>query len=297
MTNFMKGMTFTMEGKEYEILSEGTNDPSSYLVYVALHENEGEDPKTLRIWKAEAKLARGDITINGHIDEEIRKKRGENPYPVLSDPLEQIADLKRRIMAIEERRLSLLKIDDPKGHALLQDNVFRPNKAFNIWDYTLTSGDYLKKSRAIQYIKIKGIIIGISVNSQILEHFSFNISDQVQPGIPVSDDTLVAEGRVKIVLDSQAQTIQGAKTRIIHEDLGGRIELEMDMGISCVCNSGEFKTQANFSKVAYIRDVNAPGLLINRIAFPEIGNHMVGIEGISADIYISGQELEENIYQ
>lgn len=296
MPNFLKGMTFTMGGKEYEIISEGTNDPSSCIVYVERHEKETGDPQSLRMWKAEAKLARGDIMISGYTDEERNKKFKDSFYPPVTDPLEQIAELKKRILAIEERRLTLLKIDDPKGHVLLQDNVVKPNKVFNVWEYTQTSGDWAKKSRPIQYIKIRGIMIVVSANSHLLEHFLFNISDQLQPCCRILGDTLSSEGRIKIDLIPQVQTIQGAKTQIFNENLGGRMELTIDLKLNCQYESGEAKIAANISQAAYIRDVNAPGLKINKIAFPEIGEHMIAIEGICLDVYTAGVEREENIF-
>lgn len=285
-----------MGGKEYEIISEGTNDPSSCIVYVLRHEKETGDPQSLRMWKAEAKLARGDIMISGYVDEERNRKFKDSFYPPVTDPLEQIAELKKRILAIEQRRLTLLKVDDPKGHVLLQDNVVKPNKTFNIWEYTQASGDYVKRHRPIQYIKIRGIMIAVSGNSHFLEHFLFNISDQLQPCCRIVGDMLSSEGKIKIDLGPQIQTIQGARTQIFNDNLGGRIELGIDLKLNCQYESGEIKVVANISQVAYIREVNAPGLKINKIAFPEIGDHMIAVEGVCLDIYTAGVEREENIF-
>lgn len=296
MGSFVKGMTFTMEGKEYEILSEGTNDPSSCLVYVLSHEKETADPQTIRMWKAEAKLARGDIMISGYNDESRRKSGKDSFYPPVTDPLEQIAELKKRIQAIEQRRLTLLKIDDPKGQVLLQDNVVRPNKTFDVWEYTKSSGDSIKKRRNIQYVKIRGLMMVISGSGNQLEHFLFNITDQLQPCCRIAGDTLSSEGKIKIDLSSQIQTIQGTRTQIITEDLGGRIELAIELKLNCKYESGLMAINSKIIQAAYIRDVNAPGLKINKIAFPEIGSHMIAVEGICVDIYTDGEEQEDPIY-
>lgn len=297
MTSFMKGMTFTMGGNEYEILSEGTSDPSSCLVYAPLQKREAGSQQTLRIWKAEAKLARGEITISGYADEESQKRYRDDLYPPAADPLAQIAELKKRIMAIEQRRLNLLKVDDPRGQILLQDNVVKPNKTFDIWKYTITSGDYIKKAKPIQYVKIRGVIIAISGNSQYLERFLFNISDQLQPCCRNMGNALFSEGRIKIDLNHEIQTVQGNKTHIFNESLGGGIELGIDIKLSCMHETGETRVNANIVKAAYIRDVNAPGIQINKIAFPEIGEHMIAIEGVCLDVYVAGQDKEENIFQ
>lgn len=234
--------------------------------------------------------------ISGYVDEEKHKQFKDSFYPPVTDPLEQIAELKKRILAIEQRRLTLLKIDDPKGHVLLQDNVVKPNKTFDIWEYTRASGDYVKKHRPIQYIKIRGIMIAVSGNSHFLEHFLFNISDQLQPCCRITGDSLSSEGKIKIDLGPKVQTIQGARTQIINENLGGRIELAIDLKLNCKYESGETKIMANISQAAYIREVKAPGLKINKIAFPEIGDHMIAIEGVCVDIYTAGLDKEENIF-
>lgn len=285
-----------MEGKEYEILSEGTNEPSSCIVYVLRHEKETADPQTLRMWKAEAKLARGDIMISGYTDESGPKGNKDSFYPPVTDPLEQIAELKKRIHAIEQRRLTLLKIDDPKGQVLLQDNVIRPNKTLDIWEYTKSSGDSLKKQRNIQYVKIRGLMMVISGHSNQLERFLFNISDQLQPCCRIAGDTLSSEGKIKIDLSPQIQTIQGARTQIIHEGLGGRIELAIELKLNCKYESGLIAINSKIMQAAYIRDVNAPGLKINKIAFPEIGSHMIAVEGICIDIYTDGDDKKDPVY-
>lgn len=285
-----------MEGKEYEILSEGTNEPSSCIVYVLRHEKETADPQTLRMWKAEAKLARGDIMISGYTDESRSRGSKDSFYPPVTDPLEQIAELKKRIHAIEQRRITLLKIDDPKGQVLLQDNVIRPNKTLDIWEYTKSSGDSLKKQRNIQYVKIRGLMMVISGHANQLEHFLFNISDQLQPCCRIAGDTLSSEGKIKIDLSPQIQTIQGTRTQIIHEGLGGRIELAIELKLNCKYEAGLIAINSKIIQAAYIRDVNAPGLKINKITFPEIGNHMIAVEGICIDIYTDGDDKPEPVY-
>lgn len=290
MSSFMQGMTFTMEGKEYEVLTEGTSDPSSCLVYAPRHEKETADPLTIRMWKAEAKLARGDIMISGYADESRRP--GDSFFPPVIDPLEQIAELKKRIRAIEQRRLTMLKIDDPKGQILLQDNVVRPNKNFDIWAYTKSSGGSSKRDRNIQYIKLRGVVLAISGHGSQLEHFLFNISDQLQPCCRIAGETLSSEGKVKIDLTPRLQTIQGARTQILTESLGGRIELGIELRLACQYQSGATVINAKICQASYIRDVNAPGIKINKLAFPEIGDHMIAIEGVCVDIYTDGPEEE-----
>lgn len=290
MGSFVKGMTFTMEGKEFEVLSEGTNDPASCLVYVPSKEKETADPLTLRMWKAEAKLARGDIMISGYSDDSGQEGSKGSFYPPVTDPLEQIAELKKRIHAIEQRRISLLKVDDPKSAVLLQDNVVRPNKTFDIWQYTKASGDSVKQQRNIQYVKIRGLMLIITSKTSQLEHFLFNISDQLQPLCRIAGDTLSSEGRIKIDLSSQLQTIQGTRTKILTPALEGRIELAVELKLSCQYATGQTVISAKIVQAAYIREVNAPGLKINRIAFPEIGEHMIAIEGVCVDIYTDGPD-------
>lgn len=286
--SFTKGMIFAMEGNEYEVLNECNDDPSSYLVFVSRHEKETADPLTLSLSKAEAKLARGDIMIIGSPDQGTQMTSKDSFYPPVSDPLEQIAELKKRIQAIEKRRISLLKIDDPKSLIMLQDNVVRPNKYFNIWDYTQSSGDYAKKGRKIQYIKIRGIMLVITSNSSLVEHFLFNISDQLQPCCRITGDTLSSEGKIKIDFSSKVQTILGNRTQILTSGLEGRIELAVELKLDCKFLSGQTIINANILQAAYIREVNAPGLKINKIAFPEIGDHLIAIEGICVDIYTEG---------
>lgn len=281
-----------MEGKEYEILSEGTNDPSSFIEYAPLHEKLSGEPLTLRMWKAEARLARGEIKINSGADESLEGGRLAL-YPPEPDPLEQIAELKKRILAIERRRVSLMKADDPKSKVLLQDNVLKPNKSFNIWDYTLSSGDCVKRGQELQFVRIRGVILALTGNSQFLERFLFNIADQIDPCSKTADGSLCSQGRVKVDINPRIQTIHGSKTQLINGSLGGRIELDIDMRLECGILSGRSKIAANISKAAYIRDVHAPGLMINKIAFPEIGDHMLAIEGLCVEIYTAGPEKEE----
>lgn len=291
MGSFIKGMTFTMEGKEYEVLSEGTNDPSSCMVYVLRQEKETADPETIRMWKAEARLARGDIMISGYIDDRKNEQK-EKFFPPVIDPLEQIAELKKRIQAIEQRRLTLYRIDDPKGAVLLQDNVVRPNKHFDIWKYTQASGQGPRQKRNIQYVKIRGVVLVITANNQQAEHFLFNITDQLQPLCRIAGDTLSSDGKIRLNLTSELQTIQGGRTALITEQLGGRIELEVELKLNCQYRTGMAIINAQIIQAAYIRDVNAPGLKINRIAFPELGDHMIAVEGVCLDIYTEGPEQD-----
>lgn len=296
MSSFMKGMTFTMGGKEYEVLAEGTNDPSSCLVYVPRYEKETADPLTIRMWKAEAKLARGDIMISGYADDGERNGVRSTFYPPVTDPLEQIAELKKRIQAIERRRLTLLKVDDPTGVVLLQDNVVRPNKAFDIWDFTRASGDIAKKERHIQYVKIRGLMLVISGNSALTERFLFNIADQLQPCCRIAGDTLSSEGKIKIDLTSRLKTIQGGLTQLLTDDMGGKIELAVELRLNCKYATGMTSINARILQAAYIREVNGPGFKINNLTFPEIGSHLIAIEGICVDIYTDGPEEREVQY-
>lgn len=285
MGSFIQGMTFTMEGKEYEVLAEGTNEPSSCMVYVLRQQKETADPQTIRMWKAEAKLARGDIMISGYADDAHREGAKDSFYPPVTDPLEQIAELKKRIHAIEQRRLTLLKVDDPKGQILVQDNVVRPNKTFDIWHFTKSSGDSSKRERNIQYVKLRGIMLVISSSGNAVEHFLFNITDQLQPCCRIVGDTLSSEGKIRIDLSPQLQTIQGNKTQIFSDSLGGRVELGVDLRLNCKYETGMACINAQIMQASYQRDVNAPGLKINKLAFPEIGEHMIAIEGVCVDIY------------
>lgn len=286
MGSFTKGATFTMEGKEYEVLSEGSNDPASCIVYVLRSEKETADPMTLRLWKAEARLARGDIMLNGGHDLPLPQREEKDTFfPPVSDPLEQIAELKKRIQAIEQRRLSLMKADDPKGEVLLQDNVVRPNKEFNIWNYTRAAG-IARKDRNIQYVKIRGLMIAISGGNRKMEYFLFNIADQLQPCCRIAGRTLSSTGSVKIDLSPRLQSILGRPTQILSGDLfQGRIELSIEIRLNCQWATGVTSINARISQAAYIREVNGPVLKINRVSFPEIGNHMIAIEGICIDVY------------
>lgn len=288
MGSFSKGMIFTMGGAEYEVLAEGTNEPSSDIVYAPASERDTSEPFTMSSWKAEAKLARGDILINGYSADKLGEK--EVFYPRVIDPLEQIAELKKRIRAIERRRLSLLKADDPRGRVLLQDNVVRPNKPFDIWEYTRTSGDIAKRERKIQYVKIRGVMLIISGQSGHTERFLFNIGDQLQPLCRVSGDTLTSEGKIKIDLTSHMRTSRGGRTKIITDDIGGRIELGVELRLNCKVTTGLASVNAKITQAAYIRDVNAPGLKIGRVAFSELGDYFIAIEGVGLDIYTDGPD-------
>lgn len=274
-----------MGGKEYEVLATGGSDPSSCLVYAPRHEPDTSDPLTLRLWKAEAKLARGDITISGYAENPL--SQNDAFIPPVNDPLSQIAELKKRIQAIEERRVTLCKVDDPVGQILIQDNIVRPNKPFDIWAYTKSSP---RIKRDIQYIKIRGIILAISASCSQIEHFLFNVSDQLQPGCRINDDTLGNEGRLRLDLVPGQKTIQGLKTEILNDSLGGRIELAIATKINCKYASGLTVISANINQAAYIREVKGPRMKINQLAFPEIGEHMIVIEGICLDIYTTASE-------
>lgn len=285
MASFKKGTIFTMCGKEYEVVTEGSDEPSSCLVYVPRHEKDTADPISIRMWKAEAKLARGDIMISGH--ERSEKETFNNFYPSITDPLEQIAALKKRIHAIEERRLTLLKADDATGHVMLQDNVVRTNKSFDIWSY-VRSTDHSRPRRNIQYIKLRGLILTISAASSSTEHFLFNITEQLQPCCRFAGDTMISEGVIKIDLGPELRTIQGCKTDILKDELEGKIELSVDIKMNCKYETGVTIVKSNILQCAYIRDVKAPGLKIGKLAFPEIGDHMIAVLGVSLDIYTVG---------
>lgn len=282
MGSFVKGMTFTMNGNEYEVLAEGGSDPASCMVFALRAEKDTADPESLRAWKAEDLLARGEIVPTGMPPESAGAAGAQVP---ITDPLEQIAELKKRILAIEQRRLGLLKVDDPRGEVLLQDNVVRPNKEFNIWNYTRASG-LEQAGRKIQYVKIRGLIIVISASNRKMEHFLFNISDQLQPCCRISGATLSSEGRVKIEISPRLLTIQGQRTQILSSaQLEGRIELFIEIGLDCQWATGVTSISARILQAAYLREVNGPGLRINKISFPEIGNHMLAIEGVCVDVY------------
>lgn len=283
MGTFQKGMTFSMHGKEYEVLSAVGEDANACIVYVLAAEKESADPLTMRASRAEYRLARGEIRITGYDPDALDD--GDAARPAIYDPLEQIAELKKRIHAIEQRRLSLLKADDPRGETLLQDNVIRPNKEFNIWDYTKTSG-VSQDGRNIQYVKIRGLIIVLSSQNRLTEHFLFNISDQLQPSCRIAGDTLSSEGRVKIDLSARLQTIQGDRTQILSPDMfRGHIELSIELGLKCQWASGLTIINAGIAQASYIREINAAGFRMSSLAFPEIGNHMLAIEGVCVDVY------------
>lgn len=161
----------------------------------------------------------------------------------------------------------------------------RPNKEFNIWDYTRTSG-VSQEGRNIQYVKIRGLIIVLSSQNRLMEHFLFNISDQIQPSCRIAGDTLSSEGRVKIDLSPRLQTIQGDRTQILAADaFRGHIELAIELGLKCQWASGVTTISAGIVQASYIREVNAAGFRMSSLAFPEIGNHMLAIEGVCVDVY------------
>lgn len=283
MGTFLKGMTFTMQGKEYEVLSADGDEANACIVYVLAAERETGDPLTMRASRAEACLARGDIQITGY--DPASPGGPKSASPAVYDPLEQIAELKKRIQAIEQRRLTLLKADDPRGETLMQDNVIRPNKEFNIWDYTKTAG-VSQDGKNIQYVKIRGLIIVLSSQNRLTEHFLFNISDQLQPSCRIAGDTISSDGRVKIDLSGRLQTIQGDRTQILSPELfRGHIELSIELGLKCQWASGLTTINAGIVQAAYTREINAAGFRMSSLAFPEIGNHMVAIEGVCVDVY------------
>ncbi|MDE5833874.1 MAG: hypothetical protein K2H64_13020 [Desulfovibrio sp.] len=284
-------MTFTMEGQEYEVLGEGTSDPSSCMVYVLRKEKETADPQTLRMWKAEAKLARGDIMISGYADDAKAPEKRDRFYPPIVDPLEQIAELKKRIQAIERRRLSLLKVDDPRGAVLLQDNIVRPNKRFDVWNYTRASGDSAKKSRPLQYIKLRGVALAISAPGGQTEFFLFNIGDQLQPCCRISGNSLSSEGKIKLNLSSRLKTTQGKPSKLFPADHGGGLELDVELRLECDRISGETLIGANISRAAFIREVNGSSAVLSELTFPEMGDRKISIEGICVDIYTDGPDL------
>lgn len=295
MTSFVKGMTFTMGGKEYEVLSGGTSDPSSSLVYVPRYGKNITDPSTLRIWKAESRLARGEIMINGFAEADSAGQQGSSFYPESLDPLEQIAELKKRISSIENRRVTLWKEEDHSSRILLQDNLVKPNKAFDIWAYAKASVDFCQ--RPIQYVKLRGLLLALSGNGGKIEHFLFNISDQLSPTCRITGDTLSSEGKIRIDLTPGMTTIQGAPTTIISDDLDGRVELTIELRLLCQYLTGHTIIHANILQAAYIREVNGPGLKTGRLAFPELGEHAIAIEGISMDIYMAAENIEKRTLQ
>lgn len=281
MSSFAKGITFTMGGTKYEVLAEGGTDLSSNLVYVPCEERETADPRTLVMWKAEAKLARGDILIND-------AQAAARPHSPYSDSLQQIADLKRRIYAIERRRVNLLKIDDPESQVLLRDNIVRPNKSFDIWTYTRSSYDPRPK-REIQHMKIHGILLAVQANSAPVEHFHFDISDQFESRCQTSGDTLTTQGTVKVELAEDLRTVHGLRPSFIPGNLGGHIVLDVELKALCKYAVGTAIINACIARAAYVRDVKAPGLKMNKIAFPEIGDHMIAIVGVCLEIYADDQ--------
>ena len=297
MTSFVKGMSFTMGGKEYVVLNEGGSDPSSCLVYAPRNEMDMPDPFTLRMWKAEAKLARGDIVIGDTAAVNRSTGQASTYFPPVLDPLEQIAQLKKRIQAIEKRRVNLFRSEDPSAQILLQDNIVRPNKVFDIWAYARSDMGSVSQARSIQYIKLRGLILALTGQGGIIEHFLFNISDQLAPTCRISGDTLSSEGKIRIDLSPKIQTIQGSPTRIISDNLDGRVELTLEVRLACQYASGQTIIQANILQAAYIREVNGPGLKTARLAFPEIGEHMIAIEGICVDIYAGEREPERGVIQ
>lgn len=282
MSNFRKGCTFTMGGKEYEVISANGNDPASSLVYAERQDIHHTDPQTIRLWKAEAKLARGDIMLNGYIEKPANR---DGFFPQLPDPLAQIAELKRRIRAIEERRVILLKSEDPTGQILLQDNIVRPNKPFDIWSCVAED----KTPHSIQFIKIRAVVLSVASAAQT-ENFLFNIDDQLLSACRISGDSLFCEGKVRLDLSPELQTIQGNPTQILSHDLGGKIELGIELRLHCKYLTGLAIVNANILSASYTRDIKAPGLKISKLAFPEIGEHTIAMEGVNLDIYTEGHE-------
>lgn len=286
MPIFTKGAVFTMGGKEYEVLAAGDDNPASCMLYVPRHEKDTADPLTIRMWKAEAKLARGDIMINSQPEDSASAQA--NPfYPPITDPLEQIAELKKRIQAIEQRRVILLKSRDPSGQILLQDNIIRPNRPFDIW--TLAANGEQKSP--IQYIRPRALILTISSNDNP-EHFLFNIAGQIPPCCRAVDDVLSADGQVSLKLGPELHTIRGGRTNILTNDFAGRIELEIGLRLRCKYESGLTNLSAQIQRCSYIREVNSPTLKMDRLTFPEIGDHIITILGINVDIYTAGAKSQ-----
>lgn len=284
MPIFTKGAIFTMGGKEYEVLEEGGDDPSSCLLYAPRHEKDTADPLSIRMWKAEAKLARGDIMLNSQPE----NAGASQFYPPITDPLEQIAELKKRIQAIERRRVILLKSRDPSGQILLQDNIVRPNRPFDIW--TLAANGEQKSP--IQYIRPRALILTISSNDSP-EHFLFNIAGQIPPCCRAVADVLTSEGQVAIKLGPELQTIRGDRTDILNNDFSGRIELEIGLSLRCKYQSGLTTISAQIQRCSYIREVNSPTLKMDSLTFPEIGDHLITILGINVDIYTAGDKSQK----
>ena len=283
-----------MNGKEYEVLSEGSADPSSCLIYAPRHEKNFAEPSSLRMWKAEARLARGDIMINGYPNKFSGVSRGGRFYPSIHDPLEQIAELKKRILDIENTRVTLWKEKDPGSLILLQDNLVRPNKAFDVWAYA-KAGVYVQ--RPIQHIKLRGLLLALSGNKGQIERFLFNISDQLSPTCRFKDDCLSSEGKIRIDLTPDMINIHGVKTTIISDNLDGCVELAIDIRLVCQYLTGHTIIHANILQAAYIRQINAPGMKTAHLAFPEIGEHMIAIEGISLDVYAMQEKDGQKLLQ
>lgn len=288
MTSFVKGMTFTMGGKEYEVLSAGGSDPSSSLVYAPAEDASLKNSHSLRIWKAESRLARGDIMISGYPESE----GGTVCLPDAIDPLAQISELKRRIQEIEDRRVTLYRAYDPSAQILLKDNLVRPNKVFDIWAFANTT-----KARPIQYVKLRGLLLALSSAQGGLEHFLFNISDQLSPTCRIEGDSLNSEGKIRVNLSPEMRTIQGNPPSIISANMDGKVELTMELRLACQFLTGQMIIHANILQAAYIRAINAPGMKTATLAFPEIGEHMIAIEGISVDIYTDADNPRKCVIQ
>lgn len=86
MGTFLKGMTFSMQGKEYEVLSTVGEDANACIVYVLAAEKESADPMTMRSSRAESRLARGEIRITGYDPDSMGAS--DAARPAIYDPLE-----------------------------------------------------------------------------------------------------------------------------------------------------------------------------------------------------------------
>lgn len=276
MSNFRKGATFTMNGEEYEVLTEGDNDPASCLIYAPLHCST--EPLSIRLWKEEAKLARGDITING--EDEATSPDQEFTLE-LPDPAARIIELKKRIRAIEKRRIVMRKSADPEGQTLLHDNIVRPNKPFDIWTYANHKN---RHGRIIQFIKIQSIVIAITKGDDT-ERFLFNLAPNAMPNCRVGNGRIFLEGQVQINLNSQLQTIQGKNTRLIAFDPEWHLELLLALRLHCKATCGHALANANIIKASFAHNTNAPGLRLAMPSLLDASNSAIIVVGLGLDIY------------
>lgn len=277
-----------MAGKEYEVLSAGSSDPSSCLVYAPAEATDADNSHSLRIWKAESRLARGDIMISSY----PATDRINPCLPGTLDPLAQIAQLKKHIQEMEDRRVTLLRANDPASQILLHDNMIRPNKVFEIWAYAEP-----RQAQQIQNVKLRRLLLALSGTHCRLEHFLFDISDQISPTCRIAGDSLTTEGKIRINLSPEMRTIQGKRPGIIPANMDGKIELTMELRLSCQYLTGQMIVHANILQAAYIRAINAPGMKTARIAFPEIDEHMIAIEGIGVDIHTTASIQPKGVIQ